>query len=79
MIDETKKFKNILDKLPYISEAEKTIACSLYIVSDESKRKEMVEFYQNQIMEHEKYLKEYQDKVDAAREVLKQKIFDSKV
>lgn len=76
MIEETKKFKEILDNLPYISEGEKAIACSLYIVSDDVKRREMFKFYQDQEVKHQEYLKEYQDKIDTAKTVLKQKLFN---
>jgi len=74
MIEETKKFKEILDKLPYLSEGEKAVACSLYVVSDEAKRQEMLKFYQNQIEKHQEYVKEYQDKINVAKTVLKQKL-----
>lgn len=76
MIEETKKFKEILDKLPYISEGEKAIACSLFIVSDENKRQEMLKFYENQTIKHQEYVKEYQNKLNAAKVVLKQELFD---
>lgn len=74
MIEETKKFKEVLDNLPYISEGEKAIACSLYIVNDEAKRQEMLKFYQDQIVKHREYLKEYQDKVNTAKATLKKKL-----
>lgn len=67
IIYDTQRFKQLLDKLPYLSEAEKAIACSLYAHGDDSIHLDMVKFYADQYYEHEKIINEYQQKVDAAR------------
>ena len=73
MEEETKLFKQLLDTLPYLSEGEKVIACTLYFIADSSKRTQMREFYEAQRTTHDKALAEYKQKVAQAKKQVVEK------
>lgn len=64
----TIEFKKLLDQLPYLTAGEKIIACSMYLIATDDVKREMADFYGDQIKQHKLLLKERDQKIEDARQ-----------
>lgn len=71
---ETIGFKKLLDQLPYLSEREKIIACSMYLIATDDIKTEIKDFYEEQIKQHKLLLEERDQRIEAARQKLNEEI-----